>query len=342
MSDEYKPTVSERETEVQPRKGGKVKRHCLRFWWAYLIAFVCIVILVVCLIIFVGVPKIAQNKVNDATLEIDSIVASNTQSDNFTMSINSTIRLSSSTSATIDAFEGVMYLEDYLPHEPFLSLAFPQTTGDSFQVVNISQFTPITDMEGMTRFNTWLLLNDSIRVTVEGDTNIHVKGLSRAYPINFKKTVTLKGLQNFNGTTLPYSNVSLTADENGDNFHAITTVPNRSVVTFELGNVSFTSYLLGQEVGTTYMDNMVLRPGLNNFTTHANISQSAVLNALQMKPYCDQGGLLPFQLTGKDVVNNGQHLPYYAHALGAANQTIDIPIGFDLKRDHGIALNCKA
>lgn len=150
------------------------------------------------------------------------------------MSVNSTIRLSSSTSATIDGFEGVMYLEDFDPPTPFARLAFPQTTGDSMQVVNISQFTPITDLDAFTRFNTWLLLNESIRVTIEGDTKIHVKGLSRAYPINFKKTVTLTGLQNFNGTTVPYSTVSLTRDENGDNFHGTVTVPNRSVVTFEI------------------------------------------------------------------------------------------------------------
>jgi len=340
MSDEYKATATE--TEVRPKKGGKVKRHCVRFWWAYLIAFVCIAVLVVCLIIFVAVPKIAQNKVNGAELEIDSIVASNTQEGNFTMSVNSTIRLSSHTDATIDGFEGVMYLEDYEPHVPFARLNFPETTGEKLQVVNISQFTPITDVEAFTRFNTWLLLNESIRVTVEGDTKVRVKGISRAYGINFKKIVTLQGLQNFKGTHLPFSSVSLQPDENGDNFHGIVEIPNRSVVTFEIGNASFTTYLLGANVGMSYIDNLTLRPGLNNFTMHANISQANTLNALQTKPYCENGGLLPFELTGKDVINNGQHLKYYSDALGVANQTVDIPVGFDLQRDHNLTFPCKA
>ena len=187
--------------------------------------------------IFVAVPKIAQHKVDDAELQIDSIVASNTESGNFTMSVNSTIRLSSSTAATIEGFDGVMYLEDFEPHVPFAKLAFPQTTGDKLQVVNISQFTPITDLEAFTRFNTWLLLNESIRVTIEGDTTIHVKGLSKGYGINFKKTVTLQGLQNFKGTEVPYSTVSLDRDANGDNFHGNVTVPNRSVVSFEIVSI---------------------------------------------------------------------------------------------------------
>jgi len=49
MSDDLKPTTMEQEREVKPKKGGKVKRHCLRFWWAYLIAFIIIIVLAVVL-----------------------------------------------------------------------------------------------------------------------------------------------------------------------------------------------------------------------------------------------------------------------------------------------------
>jgi hypothetical protein len=50
MSD--KGATLEQRNEVAPVKKGKRKscmRHCKRFWWAYLIAFVLIVVLVVCL-----------------------------------------------------------------------------------------------------------------------------------------------------------------------------------------------------------------------------------------------------------------------------------------------------
>lgn len=89
------------------------------------------------------------------------------------------------------------------------------------------------------------------------------------------------------------------------------------------------------------MDNMFLRPGLNNFTMHANISQNAVLAALAQKPYCETGGILPFELTGLDVINHGQHLSYYSTALSSANQTVDIDIAGSLKRDFNITIACK-
>jgi t-SNARE complex subunit (syntaxin) len=51
MSDSIKNNTEAQETEyaVKPSKRARTKRHCLRFWWAYLIALICIVVLVVCL-----------------------------------------------------------------------------------------------------------------------------------------------------------------------------------------------------------------------------------------------------------------------------------------------------
>jgi hypothetical protein len=108
------------------------------------------------------------------------------------------------------------------------------------------------------------------------------------------------------------------------------------------GNASFHNYLLGQEIGTVYVDNMVLRAGsLNNFTMRANISQGPVLDAMSKKPYCETG-ILPFQLRGKDVINHDQHLAYYADALGSSNQTTEINIGLALKQSLNITIPCAA
>jgi t-SNARE complex subunit (syntaxin) len=51
MSDSLKNNTEAQETEyaVKPTKRARAKRHCLRFWWAYLIALICIIVLVVCL-----------------------------------------------------------------------------------------------------------------------------------------------------------------------------------------------------------------------------------------------------------------------------------------------------
>lgn len=332
MSDiDNKAVVTQTENVAsQPRRRGCLG-HCARFWWAYLVVLVVVVVVVVPVVILVAIPRIAQQKLDDAELIIDSIVVSHTQAQNMTMAINSTIKSDGSVHATIDGFPGVMYLEDYQPHTPFAKINFPQTTSDALQVVNVSQFLPIDDVAALTRFNTWLLANDSLRVTVEGDTNVHVRGISRSYPVTFKKTITMPGLGLLNGTVVNDTKISLQPDAQGNNFRGTAYIPNRSLVSFELGNCTFHNYLLGDEIGTVYIDNLTLRPGITVAQMRATIQQQPVLNALVQKPYCDQTkGILPFKIRGKSVVNNGQPLPYFADALASANQSIPIDVGIHL------------
>ncbi|ROW00378.1 hypothetical protein VMCG_07266 [Cytospora schulzeri] len=325
--------------QPKPTWGQKTKRHCARWWWVHLLIFVCIVVLVVCLVIFVGIPRIAQSRINGAKLTIQGISLSQTQADNFTMSINSTIKTDSPTDAVIDAFDGVMYLEDWEPQTPFARLSFPQTTGASLTTVNLTQFTEVLDHHAFDVFNTWFLVNETLNVSVEGDTHVRVSGISKKFPVNFKKTVNMPGMNNLNGTTVPESRISLTADAQGDNFFGTVTIVNPSYVAIEIGNASFINYMANEEdVGVVYIDNMNLLPGVNNFSMRANISQTPVLNLIQEKPYCESG-VLPFELQGLTVTNHGQYLSYTTMALASTNQTVDIDVGADLSA-LGLDIKC--
>ncbi len=141
-----------------------------------------------------AIPKIVQQKIDACQLSLESIVVSNTQSENFTITITSAITSAGSDHATIDAFEGVLYLEDRYPHSPFATVNFPETDTATVRDINVTQFVPITNMEGFTIFSTWLLANDSLRITVAGNTSVHVPGISRAYPVTFLKTIEMAGM----------------------------------------------------------------------------------------------------------------------------------------------------
>ncbi|KAF9880003.1 hypothetical protein CkaCkLH20_02814 [Colletotrichum karsti] len=306
-------------------------RHCAKFWWAYLIAFICFVVLIVCLIIFVAVPKIAQHKLDEAELTVDGITLSNTKSNSYTMSINSTLRSDGKVSATIEPFEGAMYLEDLEPHTPFVTINFPETKSVKMQTVNVSQPIQIADMAAFTTFNTWFQANESVRVTIRGDTHVKVSGISKRYPVTFKNTVTLKALHEFSGLNVTESEISLTPDARGDNFHGKVTIPNHSVITLEIGNASFSNILNNGNIGTVFIDNLVLHPGNNDVEMRANISQAPVLTALGKRPACESG-VIAFGLQGKDVVNGGERLSYFADALAAGTVATDINVGGALKK----------
>lgn len=184
--------------------------------------------------IFVAVPKMIQSRINKAKLSIQGLKITQTQSQNFTMAINGTVEADSSVYAVIDSFEGKMYLEDWAPQTPFVSVTFPQTTSASETAVNITQFTEILDLDAFTIFNEWLLTNSSLNVSVEGKTHVKISGISHKYPINFKKTLNIAGLDSFSGFSVPNSSVSTSADSQGDNFFGTVIIPNPSFVSFEI------------------------------------------------------------------------------------------------------------
>lgn len=155
-----------------------------------------------------------------------------------TLAINSTIQADDSIHAVIDAFEGVMYLEDWAPQTPFARINFPSVTSAPESVVNITQFTPILDLNAFTVFNDWFIQNATIRVTVEGDSHLSVNAVNRKYPVHFKKTLEIPALSNLNGTTVPNSTILLTPDSQGDNFVGTAVIPNRSFISFELVRLS--------------------------------------------------------------------------------------------------------
>lgn len=184
--------------------------------------------------IFVGVPKIAQHKVNEAKLEIQGLNMLQTTSDKYLLEINSTITTDGSIKANIDSFEGEMYLEDYEPHTPFVAVQFPKTNANKHQEVNISQEITIADLEAFTRFNIWFHNNETLRVTVKGRTKVKPSGLSKKYGVNFKKTVTINGLNTFNGTEVTEGHISTELDDNGKNFNGTAKIPNASVFTLDI------------------------------------------------------------------------------------------------------------
>ncbi|KAI0409423.1 hypothetical protein F4802DRAFT_141601 [Xylaria palmicola] len=314
------------------------KSHFKRFWWAYLLGLLVVATAVVVpLLLLVAVPRLAQQRLDSAKLTIDGISVTRTRTGSFVMGINSTINADDSIHATIDPFEGTLYLADVDPPLAFAMINFPQTSSASVQAINVSQEIQISDIGAFTTFNTALLSSESVNVQVKGDTHIHVKGISRAYSVTFDKTVALRGLNNFDGLSI--SNASISATSSINNFNATVRIPNASVLTLEIGNTTFTTYFDGEDVGQNRIDNLVLYPGDNIFSTTADIQQLPIVNALTQEPFCELGGRLPFQLEGNNVVNNGQVLAYFRDALAARNQSVTIDLS-EASRRVGIPAEC--
>jgi hypothetical protein len=284
------------------------------------------------------VPRIIQDKVDNAELTIDSIAVTNPSDTEVTISINSVVHSENTIKAWIEPFTADMYLEDKYPHVAFAQVNMPQThTGES--IVNVTQQVAVTP--DYIDFNTWVLLNESVRVTVEGDTVVHAKAL-KAAKVHFKKTITLKGINGFKGLKVQTAKIDLIPDARGDNFHGQVDIPNPSIISLDVGNATFANLLENTKIGTLYIDNLSLVPGINNVSVRANISQAPVLQAIQKPEYCADG-ILPFELEGEKVEYNGRPLPQYATGLALGRQQAAVDVGSALKVAFGgKSIGCKA
>jgi hypothetical protein len=288
----------------------------------------------------VAIPRTIQGKIDDAVVTVQGISVTQPKANSVHMEMNSTITSGGGVSATIESFNASLYLEDKAGHPVFAYIQMPETTADKVVTANISQTLNIYDAQAYADYNTWYLINETFRVTIDGETYVHVKGLKKT-KVNFHKTVTLTGLNGFKGLEVTQSTVSLAADKRGDNFHGYATVPNPSVLTVEIGNATFSNMLNNTEIGKLYIDNMFLYPGPNNVSIRANISQVPVLKAVTTEPYCETG-ILPLQILGETVVSNGVHLPYYEAGFKQNLQTTELDVGAALAVTLGKKPTCPA
>ncbi|OAQ98635.1 hypothetical protein LLEC1_06933 [Akanthomyces lecanii] len=319
-------------------KKGAIKRHCARFWWLHLIVFVLVSVFVILMTIFVAVPRIAQDKINQAKLDIVAVKITQATPDSYQMIINSTISTDGTVKANIDPFAGDMYLEDTDDKTPFAVLNFPPTNANKHSNVNVDQHVEIKNMDAFNKFNTWFVNNETLKIGIQGKTKVQPNGLSKKYDVTFHKVLEVKGLNLFKGMKVIDPRVELTVDNGTDpnfrNFYAKAVLPNPSHFSLDIGNATFDNNFLGTTLGKLYINDLALVPGSNTVDVSGSLDQGQIIVlASGAKPYCETG-VADFSLIGTNVTRNGVEIPYFQYALAHANQTVELNITDTLYRSN--------
>ena len=101
-------------------------------------------------------------------------------------------------------------------------------------------------------------------------------------------------------------------------------IPNPTVMTLSMGNVTFSNHIQGTYIGISTLENLVLAPGNNTVPMRSVINQTIVATKLATD---FKNGLVPVDITGNSSVYNGQHLPYFEKALQALTNNITLNVG---------------
>ena len=105
-------------------------------------------------------------------------------------------------------------------------------------------------------------------------------------------------------------------------------IPNLSVMTLDLGNVTMNLAVDSKPIGYCLLPNLVLKPGENEVPMQARVDQATLITMI-MSQY--KNGILPLEIVGNSSVSNGKTLTYYEEAIKANTIKLDLDAGPALK-----------
>ncbi|MCJ1407815.1 hypothetical protein MMC19_001886 [Ptychographa xylographoides] len=309
--------------QATPRRGTfgqKLKAHLKRWWWLHLIIGIAVLLLVTLILVYVGFPKISQSGVDNSTLQITSLIISNPTETSFHLNQAAIITSSSAYHPQLDAFNATVGLQGAIPYG---TITIPPIHAIANSSTNIDQDVQIGDLDAFMQFNLAFFNEPSVNMAIQGSTGLH----EMAFPettVNYDKTVTLIGLNKLAGFNVTAFSILPTPLHNGTNMLGTVLIPNPSVFTFAMGNVTMALSVAGQSIGTSTLADLTITPGNNSYAMTSITNQTAVLELLSTT-YKD--GLLPVDIVGQSSVYDGVHLTYFESALASVTQHVVLNVG---------------
>ncbi|MCJ1295500.1 hypothetical protein MMC34_007063 [Xylographa carneopallida] len=279
-----------------------------------------VLLLITLLLVYVGFPHIAQSGIDNSTLNITAVRITNPTDASFLINQASVITSSSAYHPQLDAFNASLSL---LGQAPYAYITIPAIHATATATADVNQVVQIANLTAFAAFTTALLQNEMVSLQVSGNTALHEMAFP-ATTVNYSKTVQLSGFNHLAGFAVTSFTISLAPSPNGTNLLGEVLIPNPSVFTFAMGNVTMDLSVDGRPIGASTLSDLVLAPGNNTVPMTAATNQTAVLELIT-GTYKD--GLLPVDIAGKSSVYDGVHLPYYEAALAIVTQRVVLDVG---------------
>lgn len=308
----------------KPGAGGRLKNHCRKFWWCDLLVVAIIVLIIVLPIIYVAIPNKAQHDLNASTLEVTSQEVTKSAPDGIHLKLNSVARSSSKYHPTIEAFEAGLHLEN---GEDFLVINVPETKAEAETQIVVDQDVKFASLDAFKAYNKVVMGSETFDVYMTGKPKLKLSGLPKM-SVDYNKKVTMKGLNHLKGLNI--TDLEILAGEkkplaDGSNMIGRVIIPNPSVMTLDLGNVTMNLKVDGTDIGTSLLPNLVLTPGTNNVSMQSTVKLITV-SSLIAKSY--QNKIIPLEISGNSSVNaQGEHLTYFEEAIRSNTVKVDLNVG---------------
>lgn len=325
-SDKDKPAVLEHEGAARyggkPTFGQKLKRHCARFWWVHVIIFIILALVTVLPIIYVGYPNLAQSNINKGTIAILSESITDPTPDAVTIDLRSVLLTHSKYHPQLDSFDGSFYLEG--SDTPFIEdLHIPPVKARNGTETEVKQRLQITNLDAFTEYTKKSLISEELTLRLKGKGGLKQGSLPKT-TVHYNQKVNIKGFNGLKGLNVTSFRLLTESLPDGGNSIGSVFIPNPTVITLAMGNVTVDMTVAGTFIGNGTMPDLLIRPGNNTVPIHVTVNQTAVVALLQEPKY--HCGILPVDIASNKSMYNGVELTYYSKALQANQLRNDLNV----------------
>ncbi|CAJ2510230.1 Uu.00g061300.m01.CDS01 [Anthostomella pinea] len=309
-------------------KRQKVKRHCGRFKWWYVIGTIILLAILLPILFLVIIPAIVRNIVSKQSLPINGgtfRALSATQ-----LSVSLSTELNTPLPADLDATTLFLYNKDTPEFTPFLNITLPKQHIDGkTDVVVSNQTVTITNETELVSWFSKVFDQPDVQLSVRGDATVRLGKLHSKAHID--KTVTASSLNQLSGFGIEHLTVILPAiEENGTNIQGTVNLPNSGVLTLGLGDISLNLMAGDVRIGLITLNDVLLPPGNNSWFFSGELFIGALVQnigaVLASQGTALSDGNIQIDVTGNATVVNGVHIPFVEKVLNAKRISSSVPV----------------
>lgn len=212
---------------------------------------------------------------------------------------------------------------------PYLNLPVPAMTVDGNTDLDLPEQTlRIANTTAVTEFLDRTVTSKSTQVGIRGETLVRLGALQ--FPIRVDRTLSLAALNNLEGLAIDDIDLVLPPEWDGTNLRGNITIPNRSGLALDLGDVMF-NILAGEEaIGVVALAALALAPGTQSRPFAGTLFIDRALTylgpLLQRQAGALASGHMTLNVSGNATVVRGQHVGYVEAVLARARIPADVPV----------------
>ncbi|KAL2861202.1 DUF3712 domain-containing protein [Aspergillus lucknowensis] len=315
--------------DEKPTKRQRLKRHLARFWCCYLLGGMVFLAIFLPVFFLVAIPAIAQRIVDDTNLPVYAAHITDPKPDAVTFTLDTGLTIPLGLSVRLDQFDLNLFNRDSDPEITYLTVSVPEYTVKGKTNISVSsEDTPVIDEDEFVKALTKAVYSKRFTLSAIGKTTGHLGALKAG--ITLDKDVELDGLDQLSGFSIDEAALLLPPRVDGTNLRGRATLPNHSVVTFAMGNVTLNLKSGDIILGTALLPNVTLRPGNNSvaFTGKADINTALanIVDILSAQTDALRSGEIELSASGNQTVFNGEHIAYFERVLNDLTLTARVPI----------------